>query len=310
MTYVSVVIPARNEAESLPDLLESIARHLGPLYDHEVIVVDNGSTDSTVAIANRYHAKVLVNVAGTVALLRNCGVVAARGNILIFLDADMELTGAWSNMIRATIEMLEKDTMIVTGSRAGVPDHCSWIQRYWFDSLKSMPARYINSGHMITTLTLFQMLGGFDAKLETGEDYDFGRRAFLAGARIINNPALAVIHHGYPKLLLDFIRREVWHGKGDFYSLASFKHSKIAQIAVVFLMLHLLALWGLCIGSLVVTAASVATLLAFCTTMSAIKFHRQTGKVIVVNAYLYYWYFIGRLGSIVAIMQDVLSKRS
>ncbi len=96
---VSVLIPARNEESTLPHLLDGLARQsLRPL---EVIVVDDHSTDRTTAIAAQPWSGLAVTVCAAPSLpqgwcgktwaLHN-GVLASRGELLVFLDADTEPT--------------------------------------------------------------------------------------------------------------------------------------------------------------------------------------------------------------------------
>lgn len=91
---VSVVIPARNEAKNLPTLLRSLkAQSSRPM---ETIVVDDGSTDATVPIAHDYGAAVIASQdlpSGWLGKTWACwqGAQIARGEILVFLDADTSL---------------------------------------------------------------------------------------------------------------------------------------------------------------------------------------------------------------------------
>jgi glycosyltransferase involved in cell wall biosynthesis len=95
MKQISVVIPAHNEARCLPRLLDSIdlarARYVHGRDAIEVIVADNGSTDSTAAVA-RHRGCVVVPVAKRlIAAARNGGAAAATAPILCFVDADMRI---------------------------------------------------------------------------------------------------------------------------------------------------------------------------------------------------------------------------
>ena len=84
----SVVVPAYNEAASLPAALDSLRRQdVGD--DHfEIIVVDNGSDDDTPAIARSYGARVVVEPRRGVCDARQAGVDAARGEFVVSTDAD------------------------------------------------------------------------------------------------------------------------------------------------------------------------------------------------------------------------------
>ena len=91
----SVVIPAYNEAEYLPRLLDSIevakANYSGGPGAIEVIVADNDSTDDTAEVAAAHGARVVAVQKRRIAAARNGGARAARGEILCFIDADSAL---------------------------------------------------------------------------------------------------------------------------------------------------------------------------------------------------------------------------
>jgi len=85
---LSIIIPALNEADNIPQLLED----LQPLRRRgvEIVVVDGGSTDATAALAQTAADRVLASPPGR-ARQMNAGVAAARGEILCFLHADSKL---------------------------------------------------------------------------------------------------------------------------------------------------------------------------------------------------------------------------
>jgi glycosyltransferase involved in cell wall biosynthesis len=86
MSLVSVVIPAHNAQRYLPAALESVfAQTLLPL---EVIVVDDGSTDQTSAVAKQFAVRLESQPRAGAAQARNCGIAVAAGEFLAFLDAD------------------------------------------------------------------------------------------------------------------------------------------------------------------------------------------------------------------------------
>lgn len=87
---ISIIIPTYNEAKYLPLLLQSIK--LQSFTDYEIIVADNKSTDSTVDIAKKYGA--VVTSGGLPGPGRNKGAKIAKGDLLLFLDADVILTDA------------------------------------------------------------------------------------------------------------------------------------------------------------------------------------------------------------------------
>jgi glycosyltransferase involved in cell wall biosynthesis len=84
---VSVIIPAYNVAPWLGEAIESVVAqgYTGAL---QVVVVDDGSTDATVAVARRYGVQVVEQEHAGVSAARNTGLAVADGDVIAFLDAD------------------------------------------------------------------------------------------------------------------------------------------------------------------------------------------------------------------------------
>ncbi|MDT0606736.1 TIGR04283 family arsenosugar biosynthesis glycosyltransferase [Croceitalea rosinachiae] len=86
-TKISIVIPVLNEGGIIGSLLEYIGNNTSKENIQQILVVDGGSTDSTVKIAKKFNAKVLSSKRGRAAQM-NVGANYARGTILYFLHAD------------------------------------------------------------------------------------------------------------------------------------------------------------------------------------------------------------------------------
>jgi glycosyltransferase involved in cell wall biosynthesis len=88
MTF-SIIVPTFNEERLIANTLGAIRHHLSNI-DYELIVTDDGSTDRTCEIAERYADKVvrLTGTRGTIGANRNRGARVARGEYLVFVDAD------------------------------------------------------------------------------------------------------------------------------------------------------------------------------------------------------------------------------
>ena len=117
MTALSIVIPARNEEETLPLVLDDLAKVVPTLaaYDVETIVVDDRSTDRTAEIAQAKGARVVRNTRrnGKGMALRT-GFEAARGDLLLMMDADYSHR---AEEIPAFVGALRDDVGLVIGSR-------------------------------------------------------------------------------------------------------------------------------------------------------------------------------------------------
>lgn len=93
---ISVVIPCYNMQEYLPDCLESVIGQTS-----EIIVVNDGSTDKSLEIAQKYPVKVIHQVNKGLSSARNTGIMNATGEYILFLDAD-------DMLMENCIEVMEK----------------------------------------------------------------------------------------------------------------------------------------------------------------------------------------------------------
>jgi glycosyltransferase involved in cell wall biosynthesis len=302
---LSFVLPAKNEERTIGRVLDSIRRFAPDAKRVEVVVVDHGSTDRTVEIARARGAHVLLHPAGTVGALRNVGVAHTTGTVIVFLDADVLLLPAWRGRIDVVLRRFQLSPDLVTGSRCGVSQNPNWMEVVWFQPLLTERAHYINSGHMITSRALFDRVGGFDSGLETGEDCDFSTRARAVGAEVINDPALEVTHEGYPKTLLEFWRRERWHGRGNFQSWRSVCCSSVELLTMAFVVSHLALLVALAARSTGGAVASAAMIAAMCLVSAVVK-HRGTVVRMAVAAFLQYVYFAARSVALADVLGDRL----
>ncbi len=264
------------------------------VYQYEVLVVDHGSSDNTVKLAETSGAKVLLHPEGTIAGLRNFGVSNSKGKVLVFLDADILLTHDWESNIGKVVASLSAGERVLTGSWYSVPDKPNWIEKFWFKPLERGDNSHINSGHLIISRQLFDEIGGFDETLETGEDYDISFRAKAANIRLIDDVRLRVIHEGYPKSLAEFAKREFWHGKGDVASLASFFQSKVAMVALLFVILHLALIFFAALANVAVVYILLVSVTSIVTGMAYLKYRTEPVTTIFVNSFIYYVYFWAR----------------
>lgn len=109
---VSLIIPAYNEAEHLKSCLEAAINQGVPF--HEIIVVDNSSTDATAEIARSFgNVKLLHESQQGLRPTRNRGLNAARGDILARIDADTILTPTWCEELERRFR--DESVMAVTG---------------------------------------------------------------------------------------------------------------------------------------------------------------------------------------------------
>ena len=102
--FISFIVPAYNEEAELPGTLRAI-RSAADGYDHEIVLVNDGSTDATGAIGEEFGARVISIERRQIAAARNAGAAAARGDVFIFVDAD---TRIGPEHVRGAVQALER----------------------------------------------------------------------------------------------------------------------------------------------------------------------------------------------------------
>jgi GT2 family glycosyltransferase len=195
-----VIVPARNAEQTLARCLEPLLAQTSD--EVEAIVVDDSSTDNTAAIASSYPVKLLAlpQHAG-VSAARNRGAEAARGEVLLFLDADVVLEPGAVTRVLATMARPEIGALI--GSYDAAPDDTSIVSQF-----KNLAHHYFHQHSQLEATTFwgacgavrrecFFAAGGFDErrfKLPSIEDVELGYRLRDQGVRIILDPGLQVKH--------------------------------------------------------------------------------------------------------------------
>jgi glycosyltransferase involved in cell wall biosynthesis len=116
---VSVIIPTLNSAEILGKCLDSVTANNGR-YSYEIIVVDGGSTDQTVEIAQKYNAVVLKGFQHRIN--RNIGVLNATGDIICFTDSDCVVPEDWiDKLVDGLLRLNGSDSKIVGVGGGNIP---------------------------------------------------------------------------------------------------------------------------------------------------------------------------------------------
>jgi len=171
---ISLVIPAYNEAAFLPQLLDSVAVARGR-YDAgpsavEVIVADNMSTDDTAAIAQSRGCRVATVERRRIAAARNGGASIARGEILAFIDADMQIHRETFNAIDAAVAQPK-----VVGGATGVTlDRWSvGITATYVAMLPLVWTTGMDTGVVFCRRADFVTIGGYDERRYFAEDVVF-----------------------------------------------------------------------------------------------------------------------------------------
>lgn len=213
---VSIIIPTLNEAENIEECLRSIKKQ--GFKNTEIIVVDNYSKDETLKIAKKYTPGCYLKGPER-SSQRNFGAKKARGDYLLFLDADMQLSK------KAIIEGLSK---IQKGKYIIAFPELSKGENFWGKAIALERNLYqkekILAAARLFPKDIFAKLRGFDEKLVSGEDWDLTIRAQKHNYKLVFTKNKIVHLEKSPKL------KEILKKK-SYYSanIASYarKHPKV-----------------------------------------------------------------------------------
>ena len=195
MSKIAVVIPARDAADTIARTLAALAAQTFP--PAEVVVVDDGSADDTVAIAERAGARVVRQTAAGPAEARNRGAAATSAPLLAFTDADCFPSADW---LERGVQALGRADLVqgaVSPERPPRP----WERTLWVGRRSAL----WESANLLVRRDVFDSLGGFEQWIEPsigksfGEDMWLGWRAFRAGALLEFASEVRVEHAVFPR---------------------------------------------------------------------------------------------------------------
>lgn len=173
---VSIIIPSLNEELYIGELLESLKNQT--YKEFEIIVADANSKDRTREIANSYGAIVIEG--GTQSVGRNNGFKRSKGDILLFLDADISFS---SNFLEKSIAEFNKRKLDLACAQFNLESEVLSQKVHNLATNTSFKIREKTPIAMATGATLFfkrevfEKLGGFKEDLRIAEDQEIVRRA-------------------------------------------------------------------------------------------------------------------------------------
>lgn len=211
---VSVIIPCYNQGQYLANAVDSVLDQTCP--DREVIVVDDGSTDTTPEVAARYgdRLRYVRQENQGLSAARNTGISHARGEYLSFLDSDdWLLADTLEHHVSAALAQPEAGVFYGGAeivSMEGRVERCfgppALPERPLLSLLRCSP---LPCHTVVVRRTVIEHIGGFDTTLAATEDWDFWLRAAAAGFRFVPVPGARVAYRRHPASMSQDFKR-IW----------------------------------------------------------------------------------------------------
>ncbi len=213
---ISFIIPTLNEEKVLAKTIDCIQKYKG---EKEIIVSDGKSSDKTIEIARAHGAKVVEykgETRQTIAAGRNSGAAIAKGNYIVFLDADDYFLDA-DSFFSTAVKKFDADPGLVAFTVAikVFPEMQTtgdflvfgYLNRLHF-ILNNIFGIGVSAGEFqMMRVTAYKKLGGLNEKLVAGEDYEFFNRLSKIGKTkcmldmVVYHTGRRAHKVGWPKLL-------------------------------------------------------------------------------------------------------------
>lgn len=190
--FLSIIIPTLNEEKYLPRLLDSIKGQ--DFSDYEIIVSDGGSIDKTEIIAAKYGVAFISDKEHRhPSWQRNNGAAIAKGEVLLFLDADAELT---SGFLKSAVNEFKEKALVVAGFyiefSPNRPSYSLYASVFnCFCRLRQYLAPAAVGSGIMSRRSAHEAVKGFDTEIYVAEDFDYCYRLSRTGVfRMINSVRL------------------------------------------------------------------------------------------------------------------------
>lgn len=214
--FISIIIPCRNEEKCIEHCLQSILTNIPAGAGLEILVIDGVSNDRTKLIVSEIikehtNIKLLDNPAKIQAAGMNIGIKAAKGDIIVRLDAHSEYGHTY---IKDCVDLLLKSDAVNAGGRLVTIPNGNGIMGVPFSRITSHPfgvghapfrtgaaAKFVDTVPFGTfKRSIFDQVGYYDERLTRNEDNEFNSRIVKAGYKIAFDPAIEIIYKHQSRL--------------------------------------------------------------------------------------------------------------
>ncbi len=226
MPTVSIIIPCYNEEKRIRLLLDALLAQTHPRADVEVLIADGHSTDRTRAVIAAFRAehpdldlRVLDNDARSIPAALNRAIEAARGEIIVRLDAH---SAPYPDYVEKSVSNLRAGLGENVG---GVWEICPGAETWIGRGIAAAAAHPLGVGDALYRHTTqaaavdtvpfgcfyrktWERIGRFDETLLTNEDYEFNARIRLSGGRIWLDPSIRSVY--FARGTLEALARQYW----------------------------------------------------------------------------------------------------
>ena len=237
--FVSIIVPVYNGAAFIENCIFSLVRLNYPKEKHEVIIVDNNSSDNTADIIKKFNViYALEDRMQTSYAARNRGVQTARGDIMAFTDADCIADEDW---IVNGVKSFENHRIGGVGGQVKPYKPGNYIERYQAKKDVFGQDRHLSRSRLLQRegkimtcnaffrKDVFERVGWFNPHLVSGGDYDFSLRLQKKTDYALQYETDAIVYHQHRSSLVQFWKQYYKYGLGRIYLAKNHKQEEFSK---------------------------------------------------------------------------------
>lgn len=197
---ISFIIIGRNEGWKISKCIESVYKTIkfNLIYNYEIIYVDSNSTDDSISRIKKFsEVKIIMLVTDfNSAIARNVGAKESRGNILYFIDGDMEIQESFLSLIFKNGEIVYP---FISGQYINYfyDKNNELIKMNIYDKSIQNEDKYkvVTGGLFVIERKYWELVGGMREVYKRSQDIDLGLRLAKRGMKLLRKKELMAIHH-------------------------------------------------------------------------------------------------------------------
>lgn len=230
-TKVTIGLCVKNGAKIVKIAFHSISIQDYPHELIKLVIVDNGSSDNTLSLANKFAQETDIKTFVTsskegLGAIRQIAVDNAEGDYIVWVDDDLVLS---KDYVRNQVKFMEKNPNVGAAKGLGVKvqPHPTIISIAEYGGLldsHSQNPKKIGTGGAIFRLKALESVGGFDVQIKgAGEDIDVSRRIRESGWKLSMNNSARLYKKDLPATMKALWKKNLWYGYAKHYLFHKYK---------------------------------------------------------------------------------------